>query len=82
MSQCPVIVDEYLQYVKDTIYDFAHILAALHSKDTNQDIDHGQMTVVIRYKTPYIVQGHGFFILSFTLRHAISLRGILGLNTL
>ena len=80
--QCPEMVEECLQYGKYTVYDAIYVLAALDLKDTNQDIDHGKMTVVIHYKTPYIVQDRGPFILSFALGYDSSLRCVLGLSTL
>ena len=82
MSQCPDIVDEFLQCGKDTEYDVVHLLAALDLKDIQKDANHGQMTAVIRYKTPYVVDGKGSFILSFALGNDVSLRSVLGLPTL
>ena len=35
MSQCPDIVDEFLQCGKDTAYDVVHLLAALDLMDIN-----------------------------------------------
>ena len=40
------------------------------------------MTAVIRYKTPYVVDGNGHFILSFTLGNDASSRSVLGLPIL
>ena len=40
------------------------------------------MTAVIRYKTPYVVDGKWPFILSFALGNDVSLRSVLGLLTL
>ena len=82
MSQCPDIVDEFLQCGKDIEYDVVHLLAALDLKDIQKDANHGQMTAVIRYKTPYVVDGKGSFILSFALGNDVSLRSVLGLPTL
>lgn len=82
MSQCPDIVDEFLQCGKDIEYDVVHLLAALDLKDIQKDANHGQMTAVIRYKTPYVVDGKGSFILSFALENDVSLRSVLGLPTL
>ena len=82
MSQCPDIVHEFLQCGKDTAYDVVHLLAALDLKDVDKAETHGQMTAVIRYKTPYTVTGKGPFILSFALGHDVSLRSVLGLPTL
>ena len=80
--QCLKMVEEYLQCGIDIVYDVVYLLATLDLKDTNQDIDHGKMTVVIHYKTPYIVQDRGPFILSFALGYDSSLRCVLGLSTL
>ena len=82
MSQCPDIVDAFLQCIKDTDYDIVYLLTALDIKDINTDATHGQITAVIRYKTPYIVAGKGSFILSFALGKDVSLRIVLGLPTL
>ena len=58
------------------------MLAALDLKDIQKDANHGQMIAVIRYKTPYVVDGKGSFILSFALGNDVSLRSVLGLPTL
>ena len=75
-------VDEFLQCGKDTEYDVVHLLTALDLKDIQKDANHEQMTAVIRYKTPYEVDGKGPFILSFALGNDASLRSVLGLPTL
>ena len=79
MSQCHEMVEEYLQCGKDTAYDVVLLLVALDLKDANQDVDHGKMTAVIRYKTPYIVKGRKIFIFSFASGHDVSLRCVLRL---
>ena len=71
-----------MQCGKDTAYNVVHLLATLDLKDINIDTTHGQMTAVIRYKTPYIIAGKGPFILSFALRKDVSLRSVLSLPTL
>ena len=48
----------------------------------NKAESHGQMTAIIRYKTPYTVASKGPFVLSFALGHYVSLRSVLGLPTL
>ena len=48
----------------------------------DQDVDHGKMTAAIRYKTHNIVKGRRPFILSFTLKHDVSVRCVLELPTL
>ena len=63
MSQYPDI-DDFLKCGKDTAYDVVHILAALDLNDVDTNTNHGQMTAVIRYKTPYIVAGKEPCILS------------------
>ena len=74
MSQCPDIVEEFLQCGKDIDYDVVHLLVALDLSGVPSNDDHGQMTAVIWYKTPYIVNGKGPFILSFALGNDISMR--------
>ena len=82
MSQCPDIFEKFLQYSKDTDYDVVHLLAALDLSWVPTNDDHGQMNVVIRYKTPYIVNGKGPFVLSFVVGNDVSLRCVLGLPAL
>ena len=82
MSQCPDIVEEYLQYGKDTEYDVVHLLVDLDLSRVRTDIDHGQITAVIRHKTPYTINGKGLFVHSFTLCNDVSLRCVLIIPTL
>ena len=82
MSQCPDIIEEFLQCGKDTDYDVVHLLAAIDLSGVPTDDDHGQMTAVIRYKTPYTVNGKDPFILSFALGNDVSLHCVFGLPTL
>ena len=67
ISQCPEMADEYLKCGKNIVYDVIHLLAVLDLKNTDRDVDHGKMTAVINYRTPYIVQVRDSFILSFDL---------------
>ena len=77
MSQCPDIVDEFLQYGNDTLYDVVHLLVTLDLKNVDTDTTHGQMTAVIRYKISYTIAGTKPFILSFALGNDVSLRSVL-----
>ena len=81
MSQCPEMVDTFFQRLKHTTYDIVHSFVAWNLKDTNQDVDHGKMTTIIRYKTPYVVNSKDLFIISYALGNDISLRCIFGLST-
>ena len=82
MSQCPDIVEEFLQCVKNTDYNVVHLLAALDLSGVPTNDNHGHMTAVIQYKTPYIVNGRGSFILSFALSNDVSIQCVLRLPTL
>ena len=82
MSQCPDIVEEFMQCGKDTDYEIVHLLADLDFTWVPTNNDHGQMTAVIRYKKPYIVNGKALSILSFALGKDVSLRCVLGLPIL
>ena len=82
ISQCPEMADEYLKCGKNIVYAVIHLLAALDLKNTDRDVDHGKMTAVINYRTPYIVQVRDSFILSFDLGHDVSLRCVPVLPTL
>ena len=82
MSQCPDIVDEFLQCGKDTVYDIVNLLAALDLKNVDTNATHGQITDVIRYKIPFTLTSKGHFILSLALGSDVSLRSVLGLPIL
>ena len=80
--QCPEIVDKCLQCGKDIDYYVVHLLATLDLNDVATDVNHGQMTVNIHYKTPYTVTGKGFFVLFCALGNDVSLHSVLSLPTL
>ena len=82
MSQYPEIVDTFLQCDKDTAYNVVHLLAALNLNDVSTDVNHGQITAVIRYKTLFTVSVKSLFVLPFTLDNDVSARCVLGLPTL
>ena len=82
MSQCPSMVAEYIECGPNTDYDVVQILAALDLKGTSQPIDHGSMTAVIRYKTPYLIHNSDPLILSFALGTDVALRSVLGIPCL
>ena len=54
-------------------------LAASDLRGKATDIDYGQMSTVICYKTPYIMNGKDIFVLSFAMGNDVSLRSVLGL---
>ena len=47
VSQCPEMVDEFIQCDDGTGYDFDQLLAALDLDSSHQPLDHGKMTAVI-----------------------------------
>ena len=75
--QCPKIVDGFLQCKEDVDYDGVYLLATFSLNEVTIDIDHGQMTAVIRYKMPYIMEFRDLFILSFALGNNGSVRSFL-----
>ena len=82
MSQCPEIVAECLQCEPNTDNDVVPLLAALDLEPSHLPSTHGQITAVIRYHTPYLVNNKDPLILSFALGTYIALRSVLGLPTL
>ena len=82
MSQCPSMVAEYLECGADTKYDVVQLLAVLDLKGAHQPIDHGNMTVVIRYRTPDLINNTSLFILFFALGNDVALRCVLGIPCL
>ena len=82
MSQRPSMVAEYIECGPNTDYDVVQISAALDLKGTSQPVDHGSMTAVIRYKTPYLIHNSDPLILSFALGTDVALRSVLGIPCL
>ena len=82
MSKCPEIVAEFLQCEPNTDIDVVPLLAALDLEPSHLSSTHGQITAVIRYHTPYLVNNKDPLILSFALGTYIALRSVLGLPTL
>ena len=76
MSQCPEMVDEFLQYDKYTDYDVVHLLVALDLQEITTNIYHSKMTTVICYKIPYTMNNKGPFVLSFALCNDVRLRSV------
>jgi len=82
MSQCPSMVAEYLECGADTEYDVVQLLVVLDLKGAHQHMDHGSMTTVIQYRTPYLINNTSPLILSFALDNDVALRSILGIPCL
>ena len=57
-------------------------MTVLDLDTTKQPLDHGKMTAVIRYRTPYLVNNQDSLFVSFALGDDISLRCVVGLPTL
>ena len=73
---------KYIECGPNTEYDVVKILAALDLKGTNPPIDHGNMTAVIRYKTPYLVNNTDPLFLSFALGTDAALRSVFSISCL
>ena len=82
MYLCPNMVTENLEYGTDTEYDVVQLLVALDLKVTHQPVDYDNMTKMIQYKVPYIINKSFLLILSFTLGNNIILRIVLGISCL
>ena len=82
MSQCPGMVDEYFECSAGTEYDVVKLLVALDLKRTQQSVNHGRMTAVIRYRTSYLINNTSPLILSFALGKDVTLRSVLGISCL
>ena len=76
MSQCPEMIAEYLQCGKDTNYDVVQFISALDPHVSSQLNTQGQMTDIIRYHTPYLVNDMEPLIISFSLGDEIFLRTV------
>ena len=79
MSQCPIMVTEYLERISGTKYDVVQLLAAFYLKGIHQPIDHGSMIAVIRYNTLYNHSNTSPLILSFVLGTDVALHSVLGI---
>ena len=82
MSQCPEMIVDFLQCGENTNYDVVQLLAVLDLNLGQLPNNHVQMTAIIRYHTPYLVDNKDPLVLSFALGHDMSLRSVLGLSTL
>ena len=82
MSECPEMVGEFIQCGCTSGYDVVKLLAALDLDTSQQPVEHGHMTAVIRYRTPYLVNKRDPLFISFALGNDVSLRCVLGLPTL
>ena len=80
--QCPSIMAEYLQCGEDTEYDIVQLLAVIKLHEGSTQTNHGQMTVVIRCHTPFLVKKQHSLILSFALGKDVTLCSVLGLPSL
>ena len=73
------MVTEFLQYGKNTNYDVVQLLAALDFDLGHLPSNHGQMTAVIRYHIPYLVNNKDPLILLFALGNDMCLCSVLEL---
>ena len=55
ISQYHSIVEIYLEQDPGTDYDVVQLLVIVELKGTYQNVDHGNMIEVIKYKTPYFI---------------------------
>ena len=82
MSKYPEMVGEYIQCGSTSDYDVVKLLAALDLDTSQKPVEHGHMTAVIRYRTPYLVNTQNPLFISFALGNDVSLRCVLDLPTL
>lgn len=76
------IVGEFIQCGDNTGYDFVQLITALDLDPNKQPLDHGKMTAVIHYRTPYLVKNRDHMFISFSLGDDVSLRCVIGLPIL
>ena len=82
VSECPAMVGEFIQSDANTGYDVVQLMAALDRDSSQQPLDHGEMTVVFRYRAPYLINNCDPLFIYFALGNDVSLRCIIGLPTL
>ena len=82
MSECPEMVGEFIQCGGTSDYDVVKLLAALDLDTSQQPVEYGHMTAVIRYRTPYLVNKRDPLFIYFALGNNVSLRCVLSLPTL
>ena len=73
---------ECLQCGEGTEYDIVQLLAVLNINEGSTQTIHGQMTAVIRYHTPFLVNKQDPLILSYALGKDGALRSVLALPSL
>ena len=72
----------FIQFGGISEYDEVKLLAALDLDSSQQPLDHGNITAVIRYRTPYLINKRDPLFIYFALGNDVSLRCVLGLSTL
>ena len=82
ISECPEKMGEFIQCGTYTGYEVVQLLAALDFDSSHQPLDHGKMTAVIRYKTPYFINKRDPSFFSSVLSNNVALRYVLGFPTL
>ena len=73
---------EFIQCGDGIECDFVQLLAALDLDSSHQPLDHGKMTAVIRYKTPYLINKCDPLFISFALENDVFLRCFFGIVNL
>ena len=82
ISRYPELISEFIPCGDCTGYDVVQILASLDLDSSHQSLDHGKVTAVIRYKTPYLINKRDPLFISIVLGNDVSLRCVLELPTL
>ena len=72
------MVREFIQCGANTGYDIVQLLVALDLDSIQQSTSHRKMTVVIRYRTPYLINKWYPSFIYFALGNDISFRCVLG----
>ena len=82
ISECSEIMGEFIQCGTYILFDIVHLLSDLDLDSNHQPLDHGKMTAVIRYRTPYFINKRDPLFIYSALGNDVFLRCILRFPTL
>ena len=77
MTQCPNTIEEYIECGSGSKWDSLNLEGAIYT-DMGNNNNHGAVTVLIRYRTPFLIDGSPLIII-FGLGEDVSLCTVLGL---
>ena len=79
INECPQIVESYEEFNGSNPFEPIKLVGAITDPDVYDKDQHGVLSAVVRYKTPYFLRSGKAFILCFALGSDMSVNSIFGL---